>query len=78
MDKELQEAEAELTKWPHRTLFTPQYLSEWKGIQRALHELDMATMELQASKARRRTAANQLDKARKGCLGIDATDLVEV
>jgi hypothetical protein len=40
--------------------------------RRALHELDMATIDLQAAEQRRRIADIQFEQARAGTLGIDA------
>ncbi|PFH50057.1 hypothetical protein AMATHDRAFT_4307 [Amanita thiersii Skay4041] len=44
-----------------------------KGVRRALHELDMAVLDLRAAEARRKVADAHLEKARAGVLGVDAT-----
>lgn len=38
----------------------------------------MATIDLQAAEARRLVANSQLEKAKIGCLGIDAKEIVDV
>lgn len=40
--------------------------------RRALQELDMASIDMQAAENRRRIADLQLEKAKTGSLGIDA------
>ncbi|KAF9567596.1 hypothetical protein CPC08DRAFT_544633 [Agrocybe pediades] len=72
------ELELELAKHPHRTSYTPQFLQQIIGLQRSLHELDIATIDLQAAEARRHVADSQLEKAKVGCLGIDAKDIMDV
>jgi hypothetical protein len=44
-------------------------------LRRALHELDMSTIDLKASENRRKLADEQLSKARMGVLGIDAVQV---
>lgn len=39
--------------------------------RRALHELDMATIDLRMAETRRRIADAQVEKAKLGMLGID-------
>ena len=48
------------------------YLQRVKSLRRALHELDLATIDLRAAEIRRRIADAQLEKAKNGALGIDA------
>jgi len=48
------------------------YLQRAKSLRRALHELDLATIDLRAAEIRRHIADVQLEKARNGALGIDA------
>ena len=43
-----------------------------KNTKRALHELDMATIDLRAAEARRKVADSHLERARVGMFGIDA------
>lgn len=52
------------------------YLQRAKSLRRALHELDLATIDLRAAEIRRQIADNQLEKAINGALGIDAQVLV--
>ena len=40
--------------------------------RRAIHELELSTIELRAAETRRMVADAQLEKARQGVLGIDA------
>ena len=40
--------------------------------RRALHELDMAMLDLHAAEGRRKVAEGLTEKARAGTLGIDA------
>jgi hypothetical protein len=48
------------------------YLQRAKSLRRALHELDLATIDLRAAEIRRHIADVQLEKAKNGALGIDA------
>jgi len=48
------------------------YLQRAKSLRRALHELDLATIDLRAAEIRRHIADVQLEKAKNGVLGIDA------
>jgi len=48
------------------------YLQRAKSLRRALHELDLATIDLRAAEIRRHIADFQLEKAKNGALGIDA------
>lgn len=43
-----------------------------KATRRALHELELATIDLRAAENRRKVADSQVEKARAGVLGIDA------
>lgn len=43
-----------------------------KSTRRALHELDLANLDLRAAEGRRKVADSQLEKARLGTLGIGA------
>lgn len=49
-----------------------EHLQRGKSLRRALHELDLATIDLRAAEIRRHIADVQLEKARNGALGIDA------
>lgn len=55
----------------HRAHIGSDYLQHEKGARRALHELDMATVDLRAAEGRRKIADMQLEKAKTGSLGID-------
>ncbi|KAF8797875.1 hypothetical protein BYT27DRAFT_7218677 [Phlegmacium glaucopus] len=48
------------------------YLQRAKSSRRALHELDLATIDLRAAEIRRHIADVQLEAAKNGALGIDA------
>ncbi|KDR81455.1 hypothetical protein GALMADRAFT_134894 [Galerina marginata CBS 339.88] len=77
--KFLSELDQEISK--HETLrrtFANQHLQEVKGLQKALHELDMVSIDLHAAEGRHRIADFQLDKAKTGSLGIDALNVVEI
>ena len=54
------------------------YLQRAKSLRRALHELDLATIDLRAAEIRRHIADVQLEKAKNGALGIDADVLSTV
>lgn len=56
----------------HRANLAADYVELAKNTRRALHELDMATIDLRAAEARRKVADGHLEKARAGMLGIDA------
>ncbi|PPQ64026.1 hypothetical protein CVT24_009400 [Panaeolus cyanescens] len=51
-----------------------EHLQYVKGLQRALHELDLATIDLRAAETRRKIADAQLERAKTGTLGIDGSD----
>ncbi|KAF8630409.1 hypothetical protein AX15_002960 [Amanita polypyramis BW_CC] len=55
----------------HRANLAAEYVQLAKNARRALHELDMATLDLRAAEARRKVTDSHLDKARSGMLGID-------
>lgn len=42
-----------------------------KATRRALHELDVATLDLRAAEFRRKATSAQLEKAKAGVLGVD-------
>jgi len=64
--------EQELTRLQaHRAHIASDCLQHEKGARRALHELDMATVDLRAAEGRRKIADMQLEKAKTGSLGID-------
>jgi len=70
--KMLTDNEAELLRLrPHRMHLSTKYLDISKGARRALHELEMAMIDLRAAEQRRIVADEQLQKAREGTLGID-------
>uniref|UniRef100_A0A8H8CNA3 Uncharacterized protein n=1 Tax=Psilocybe cubensis TaxID=181762 RepID=A0A8H8CNA3_PSICU len=76
---ELIALEAELAKLRTlRVTYAHQDSTQVKGLQRALHELDMASIDLSAAEGRRRVADAQLERAKTGTLGIDAPDLIDV
>ena len=56
----------------HRAHLTAEYTTISKLTRRAMHELDMAAMDLRAAETRRRIADSHMEKARAGVLGIDA------
>lgn len=60
----------------NRSHLTLDYLQRAKSLRRALHELDLATIDLRAAEIRRQIADSQLEKAINGALGIDAKVLV--
>jgi len=55
-----------------RTNITSDVNQAIKASRRALHELDMAAIDLRAAEQRRKAADLQLEKARAGVLGVDA------
>ncbi|KAG6854936.1 hypothetical protein C0991_009759 [Blastosporella zonata] len=55
----------------HRARLASEYTNLAKETRRALHELDMATIDLRAAELRRKVADNQYEQARSGALGID-------
>lgn len=57
----------------HRTSLATEYVQLARNARRALHELDLAMLDLRAAEARRKVTSSQLEKARVGMLGIDAT-----
>ena len=56
----------------HRLHLAVEYTTISKLTRRAIHELDMATIDLRAAETRRRIADSQMEKARAGVLGMDA------
>ena len=56
----------------NRSHLASDHLQRAKNLRRALHELDLATIDLRAAEIRRHIADVQLEKARNGALGIDA------
>ncbi|KAF8636635.1 hypothetical protein AX17_003444 [Amanita inopinata Kibby_2008] len=56
----------------HRAHLAAEYIQLERGARRALHELDVATLDLRAAEARRKVADSHLEKARVGMLGVDA------
>lgn len=46
-----------------------------KSLQRVLHELDLATIDLRAAETRRKIADAQLERAKTGTLGMDGSDI---
>lgn len=48
------------------------YDQKSRNTRRALHELDMATIDLRMAETRKKIAGVQLEKAKHGMLGIDA------
>ncbi|KAI6043071.1 hypothetical protein EDC04DRAFT_2600468 [Pisolithus marmoratus] len=66
--------EAEYTRLDaHRANVSAEHRKAGKAWRRALHELDMATLELRAAQHRRELAENLRKRAHAGVLGIDAT-----
>lgn len=66
--------EAEFARSQSRRLHLLQdYDQVSRSTRRALHELDMATIDLRMAENRRKIAAMQLEKARHGVLGVDST-----
>ncbi|CAA7267921.1 unnamed protein product [Cyclocybe aegerita] len=61
----------------HRTNAASDHLQQMKGLHRALHELDLSSIDLHAAESRRRIAESQMEKAKTGSLGIDAAELVD-
>lgn len=55
----------------HRTQLTLEYVNVTRARSRALHELDMASIDLKAAEKRRTIADAQFEKARFGALGVD-------
>ncbi|KAF8905983.1 hypothetical protein CPB84DRAFT_1770722 [Gymnopilus junonius] len=77
--KQLTEIEQELSKYETlRRNYASNHLAEVKELRRALHELDMTTIDLRAAETRHRIADLQLEKAKTGTLGIEAVDVIEV
>ncbi|KAI6150986.1 hypothetical protein BKA82DRAFT_3106904 [Pisolithus tinctorius] len=56
----------------HRANVAAEHRKTGKAWRRALHELDMATLELRAAQHRRELAENLRKRAHAGALGIDA------
>ena len=54
-----------------RAQLTSEYTHISKAARRALHELEMATLDLRAAENRRKLADSHVEKARLGVLGID-------
>lgn len=57
----------------HRANVSAEHRKTGKAWRRALHELDMATLELRAAQHRRELAETLRKRAHAGVLGIDAT-----
>jgi hypothetical protein len=55
----------------HRAHLCSEYTHIAKATRRALHELELATIDLRAAEMRRRVADAQLEMAKTGTLGID-------
>ncbi|KAG6832698.1 hypothetical protein H0H92_012270 [Tricholoma furcatifolium] len=55
----------------HRAHLAHEYTNLARETRRALHELDMATIDLHAAEMRRKVADIQYEKAKNGVLGID-------
>jgi hypothetical protein len=68
LDKEITRIQA------HRAHLVSDYVQVAKATRRALHELDIATIDLRAAENRRKLADSQVEKARAGVLGINAVD----
>jgi hypothetical protein len=60
----------------HRAHLTSEYNAIAQRKRRALHELDLAAIDLRAAEGRRKVAAGHTEKARAGVLGIDAEPIV--
>jgi hypothetical protein len=54
-----------------RANLTSEHANIAKAARRALHELEMASLDLRAAENRRKLADNHVEKARLGVLGID-------
>ncbi|KAJ8454634.1 hypothetical protein ONZ51_g12917 [Trametes cubensis] len=66
------EIEAEIARvHAHRMHLEAEYIQTAAAARRALHELDMSTLDLKMAEARRVIADRQLEKAQIGMLGID-------
>ncbi|OBZ75726.1 hypothetical protein A0H81_04436 [Grifola frondosa] len=66
------EFEAEIARLrAHRAHITSEYATIAKATRRALHELDMASIDLKMAERRRAIADAQVEKARAGALGVD-------
>ncbi|KAG6817090.1 hypothetical protein H0H87_012858 [Tephrocybe sp. NHM501043] len=65
LDKEMANLQA------HRARLASEYANFAKEARRALHELDMAAIDLRAAELRRKVADNQHNQAKSGVLGID-------
>jgi len=59
----------------HRAHLTTEFTRNASDLRRALHELEMSTIDLRAAENRRKLADDQLDKARMGVMGIDAVQV---
>lgn len=55
----------------HRAHLASEYTQRATGNRRALHELELSTIDLRAAELRRKVADSQCEKARNGVLGID-------
>jgi len=67
------EIDAEIARvQAHRAHLASDYVQVAKATRRALHELDLAAIDLRAAENRRKVADSQVEKARAGVLGIDA------
>jgi hypothetical protein len=59
----------------HRANLISEYSIIGQRVRRALHELDMAAIDLRAAESRRKVAGSHMEKARAGILGIDAVPI---
>lgn len=59
----------------HRAHLVSEYTAIGQRTRRALHELDMAAIDLRAAESRRKVAGSHMEKARTGVLGIDAVPI---
>lgn len=51
-----------------------QQLAHSRAARRAVHELDLAALDLHLAEERRKVSHAQLEKARVGALGVDCKD----
>ncbi|GLB35118.1 hypothetical protein LshimejAT787_0206830 [Lyophyllum shimeji] len=66
------ELDAEIARLQaHRAHLASEYAQLAAGKRRALHELEMSTIDLRAAELRRKVADIQYQKARNGVLGVD-------
>jgi hypothetical protein len=55
----------------HRVRVVAEYAEISKAARRAVHELEMSNVDLNAARMRREIADAQMEKARIGLLGLD-------